>query len=651
MNTPKHPWPATLWLAFMVIAPLSFCLSLTLPSAGAVQECVDFSNDPAGCQPSTFDTPIGQMPSVRVNREGDLDPFSSEEDAKAGALRLEEELNLFRNFEHLHWVITVPSERDPGTGQWRGGDLDGGGDARGLGIGGDCIYVGHRNGPGQAHSINIFRIQPDPETTAPVQVGEIPPMVVGNQGFDDRELRALVYTTSGGEDRLIVVRNAGTNNIGRIETYRADMNTCLPVSKSETYDFNGPSHEFFLWHDPANSNRVLVYVAMFSGGGLPDPENPGLRIPDGIVLAITDEDTGDVLERPEVLAGFSLQEVGGPPINERADETGLFGDGRFADFSQLTNRSGRGGNFQDRQNNMLHSLSVSDDGERVYVAGGNAGFYVLNSEATAGNSNAQLADGTASCNPRSTIVSANGFVDASRLAEIANDCLHMVVSDDAGLQAFLASDASDAAKAARYLVLLTRSRLDVHPPYNSLPTGIHSAVFVPERPAQVRDNTESRPAFVWLSDENFGCPLMYARMVSVESEATPVMVGAFGIPDSRADECFDQANTEPNGEPRRNVPQQNHNPTVFRNLVFTSWYGHGLRAIDISIPYTPREVGHALTIPHGVTRSYPVFKDGLIYWSDSDTGLHVAKYTGPRSDELPGPGSGTYESNATSPHR
>ena len=45
------------------------------------------------------------------------------------------------------------------------------------------------------------------------------------------------------------------------------------------------------------------------------------------------------------------------------------------------------------------------------------------------------------------------------------------------------------------------------------------------------------------------------------------------------------------------------------------------------------------------------FRDGLIYWVDNDTGLHVAKYTGPRSDELPGPGSGVYEGNATSPHR
>jgi hypothetical protein len=215
----------------------------------------------------------------------------------------------------------------------------------------------------------------------------------------------------------------------------------------------------------------------------------------------------------------------------------------------------------------------------------------------------------------------------------------------------LASDAPAATKAMRYLVLLTRSRIDVHPPYSSLPTGIHSAVFVPERPARVRGNDADRPAYVWLTDENFGCPLMHARMVSVEVEATPVMIGAFAVPDNRLEECLDQAVTEPSGEPRRRVFQQNHNPTVFKNLVFNGWYGHGIRAIDISNPYMPREVGHAITLPHGMARTYPVFKDGLIYWTDNDTGLHVARYTGPRSDELPGPGSGTYESNATSPHR
>ena len=63
--------------------------------------CVDYSKDPAGCQPSTFDTPIGKLPTVRVNRVGDVDPFSSEEDARAGASALEKSLHLFRNFEHL----------------------------------------------------------------------------------------------------------------------------------------------------------------------------------------------------------------------------------------------------------------------------------------------------------------------------------------------------------------------------------------------------------------------------------------------------------------------------------------------------------------------------------------------------------------------
>lgn len=646
-HTRAHRLPA----ALRSVLPAGCALLALAASAAAHAQCVDYSDDPAGCQPSTFDTPIGAMPSVRVDRRGRVDPHSSEEEARAGFARLERELRLFRNFEHLHWVVTVPSERDAGSGPWRGGDLDGAGDARGLGIAGRCIFLGHGNGPGVSRDIDIFRIQENPADEAPVHVGTLPAMSLGNQGFDDRELRALVYADADGRDRMLLVRNGGTSTIGHMESFEIDIDTCQPLRKSAVHDFHGPSHEFYLWHDPDNSSRILVFMAMFAGGGLPDPDDPSLRIPDAIALAVTDERTGDLLEEPLILAGFSLQDVGGPPVNERPDATGLFADGRFADFSHLANRSEQAANFQTRQNNMLHSLSVSDDGERIYVAGGNAGFYVLSSEAIARNNDRDLAAGRAPCNRRSTIVSVNGAIDAGRLTQVARDCLHMIVNDDPGLKAYLASDASDAAKAARYLVLMTRSRFDVHPPYSSLPTGIHSAVFVPNRPARVRGNDAGRPAYVWLTDENFGCPLMHARMVSVEVESTPAMIGAFAIPDNRLGDCLEQANTEPNGDPRRRVFQQNHNPTVFENLVFNGWYGHGIRAIDISNPYMPREVGHAVTVPHGMARTYPVFKDGLIYWADSDTGLHVGRYTGPRSDELPGAGSGTYESNATSPHR
>src|SRR5688572_31614541 len=55
----------------------------------------------------------------------------------------------------------------------------------------------------------------------------------------------------------------------RSQTYQIDVNTCLPTFTSEVTDFHSQSHEFFLWHDPANSNRVLVYMTNWTGG-LPD---------------------------------------------------------------------------------------------------------------------------------------------------------------------------------------------------------------------------------------------------------------------------------------------------------------------------------------------------------------------------------------------
>ena len=148
-----------------------------------------------------------------------------------------------------------------------------------------------------------------------------------------------------GQDRYLLVRNGGGNNSGRLEAYQIDMNTCLVQAHSEPTDYNIQTHEFFLWHDPANANRVIAYVTNWTGG-VPDAEHPGLKMPDALVMAMTDESTGEMLPKAKFLAGFSLQDVGGPPINEKPDATGLFSDGRFLDFSALRNRSGRGGNFQ-----------------------------------------------------------------------------------------------------------------------------------------------------------------------------------------------------------------------------------------------------------------------------------------------------------------
>jgi hypothetical protein len=633
------------------------CGAMSLPAVAqskskpAASVCVDYTNDVDGCQPSTFQTPTGQIPSRRVGKDGKIDPKSSEADARAGAALDEKELHLFRNFTPIHWVITVPSVQDPKTGGWTGGDLDAMGDGRGLGIAGNCIYTGHGNGPGKKHNINIFKIQPDPVKDPPVQVGEIDAMSEGSDGFDDRELRSIVYTTSGGLDRQILVRNGGTNSIGREMVYDIDTNTCLVKSVSDVYNFGGQSHEFYLWHDPVNSNRVLVYVTIQTPG-IPDPNHPGLVLPDLYVFAVTDEATGDVLKQPTIVGTFTLQDAAGPRYNEKPDATGLFSDGRFIDYSNNKDLYGRPGNTVKQEANSLHSISVSNDGERAYAAGRTAGFYVLNTEGIAHHKDADLGAGNAGCNLHTTIAAtAAAGVDASKLPDIANDCVHMVINDDPGLKAYLASNAPPEAKIERYRALEDRSRFDVYPPFISS-TATHSAVLIPDRPAEVRGNTKGRPAYVWVSDENGGCPLEYARIVSVEQEANPAMVGAFAVPDNVLDNCLNQPITEPDGVTRRRaIPQQNHNPTAFKNVVFNGWYGQGLRVIDISNPMTPREIGYAMGVPQGIVRTYPVFKDGLIYWNDNRTGLHVVRYTGPRAGELPGPGSGVYEGNATSPHR
>ena len=115
-------------LLTLLLAVLLFGASAS--NAWAEKRCKDRSADPAGCQPSTFDTIVargdagGQIPTTRLNRQGQADPFSSDDEAIAGAFRLERKLRLFRNFTHLHWVPIVPSVVDPVTGAKSGGSLD-----------------------------------------------------------------------------------------------------------------------------------------------------------------------------------------------------------------------------------------------------------------------------------------------------------------------------------------------------------------------------------------------------------------------------------------------------------------------------------------------------------------------------------------------
>jgi hypothetical protein len=233
-----------------------------------------------------------------------------------------------------------------------------------------------------------------------------------------------------------------------------------------------------------------------------------------------------------------------------------------------------------------------------------------------------------------------------KLPAVANDCIHPVLNSDPGVLAMLASDRSDVDKLVRYVRLETRSRFSYTPPLVSM-TGVHSAVPVPARPSITKGNDSKRPAWVVLTEEwPFGpCPERGLRIVNVEQEITPMLVGTIAQADSVVENCL--AQPRPPGSTIRPMMHA-HNPTVLPNLVFVGWLGHGVRAIDISNPFNPREVGHARPVPWGDVMTYPDIHNGLIYVGDNHTGLHVLKYTGPHADEVPG--DAIYSSNRTSPH-
>ncbi|HET8697048.1 MAG TPA: hypothetical protein VFO94_06170 [Gammaproteobacteria bacterium] len=622
-------------------------------AASPPQQCVDPAlPKPVDCVPTTFDTfdiPFDKLPGGRMDANGNLDKKSSPEDAHKGAFVAAQRLGLFRNFEWVHWVPTAPSKRDPETGEWSGGDLDGfptGWGSTGLGIAGDCLYWGRSNstnttGPGVTRDVKIFKIQANAERDPPVEVGEMKQLTVddGKTAVRDRELRPYLYKDSAGRDRMLMVRSAATGTGGDVTTYTIDPRTCLPTGEGVTAK-GVLAHEFFLWHDPDNSNRFLVISQTY-----------GSQEEDLVFTAITDEKTGAVLEEPLLVASFTLENIGGPVRDEVPDATGLFPDGRFTDYSHLTDQWGRPGASQRSEGNDEHSGSLSDDGERFYAAGGTAGMYILDTEFVANHTNAELASGRL-CNQASTNVwtdgKIGGVVDVKKLPRVAQDCVHPVLNSDPGVLAMLASsELSDVEKLVRYTKLEQRSRADFWPPFVAV-VGTHSAVPVPGRPSRTRGNTEGRPAYVVITEEwPFGpCPERGMRMLSVESEINPVMIGAHVMSDSLVENCI--AQPKPPGATIRPMMHA-HNPTVFKNLVFVNWLGNGVRAIDISNPFSPREVGHARPLPWGDVMTYPDFHDGLIYVGDNHSGLHVLKYTGPRADELPQ--TGVYSSNRTSPHR
>jgi hypothetical protein len=454
-----------------------------------------------------------------------------------------------------------------------------------LGVAKNCAYVGSRNGLQDVLIVDIS----DP--AHPKVAGSIPGVPLATS----RELKALEDL-----DMLIVghfALGAGgptgenpTDVPGVVNNFRIyNISDCTrPVLRTEFDLGSSVWHEFFLWRDPRNPRRVLAYISFIGGMAVPD-----LRVWD-----LTDAQNG---VQPRQVASFTLHPA--VPASERVDPA-AFDPAHFPfRATDLSDRvhvrflfAGRfGPQPPDSVSNLLHSMSVSEDGTRVYMANLNAGFFILDSSNLADEARART------CVPNTVTVDATSNRDP-------NLCLRKLNPDPS-------------------------ARLDWHPPQ---PNITHTAVRIPGR------------SLVLVGDERNGtttCPWAWYRIVDVSSEMNPRIVpnSEMLLPENRPENC----RLGGPGDPKHLREFSSHNMTPFRNIGFVTWYSGGLRAWDYADPEAPREVGVFVPRPQERVQfpfrdspdvwawSYPVVRNGLIYFVDMRNGLYVVRYTGPRNDEVP----------------
>ena len=192
--------------------------------------------------------------------------------------------------------------------------------------------------------------------------------------------------------------------------------------------------------------------------------------------------------------------------------------------------------------------------------------------------------------------------------------------------------------------------------------GAHSAVKIPGKPYVL--TTEE----IYGTDGVFnvafgralgGCPWGWVRIIDISTPTAPKLVssevpggGEFKIDKNQQSYC-----TAPTDPKFLSVAAENnyssyasHNPTVFPDVALVTWHSGGLRAIDLSEPTTPTQAGYYLPTPEPfsvtpdpalepgsdnvIAWSYPIVRNGLIYYIDIRNGLYIVKYTGKHKEEV-----------------
>lgn len=510
--------------------------------------CKD-SPPPASPAPEPTPQPVVQVVDT---------PFKKAPRPIIGAMREPiDKLPQVENFELVgHNPLPNPGETRP---RGRNGPID---------ISGDCLYVGSRIGrrPGTGPDFDTPALPPEilivdiGDPSKPEVVGAVPTI----PNATSRELRTIPDRNT-----LIVMnfRDTGpdSSTVNNYQLY--DITDCRnPVLKQTIPLGIDRPHEFFLWRDPNNAGRFLLFSSIHLG----DVREPSLR-----VFELRDPPNGPV--SPDPVATFTLDPA--VPRTEPIDPGAYRADHYVFDLERPA-----------MQRNNVHSMSVSPNGTRTYVANIHAGYYILDSS--------RLTLGLP-CTPHTVTVDATTNTDP-------NLCLRKLNPDP-------------------------NARVDFTPPNGWTE---HSIYPVPGRP------------YLLISGERNGvntCPWSWGHILDVTVESFPQIISRYMVPENLEANCFPGGP----GDPALLREFSPHQQLVFPNLFFISWYSAGLRAWDISNPVLPLEVG--VFVPKPVSNivepfrnspdvwfwSHPILYNGLIYVADDNNGLYILRYKGSRAEELP----------------
>lgn len=483
-----------------------------------------------------------------------------------------------------------------------------------------CIYVGSFIGYQPAVIVDVK----DPAKAR--VIGPVPDLVPGvGNGIEGIEASA---------DLLVIDQRAALDGLG-FEVPKGlparglaiyDNSDCEHPKLVARFDYqNEPTHTFSLWRDPENPARVLA-IQTFNGGGRQEP---------GVDIRVVD--------------------LTGCPKDCNPKLVGKWGLAAQFSIGGITKISYPGASRNASMN--THEAVMSTDGRRIYMAQMQAGFLMVDSTRLI---NTLRSGGKLTATP--------GPTDCNPAAPSAPDA-----------EGFC----------------LTALNRDVNARDRSVPPILsewyHTPIKVPGRPYLVllSESREAQSAEQVSANPNDGlgpvrptCPGSLARILYVgeqeyywsygdekglmRGDLFPKTVGVYGTMEQLFENCT--ATGHKPGTAQIRGAYSPHDGLVFPHIMFITYYGGGLRAIDISNPFTPVEVGYFFGKPVDKVRwaheiaakpqmkpdgsglavsqpnlgrpdiiafSFVLSYNGLLAYADVNNGLYIVRYTGPYANEIP----------------